>query len=126
MYSRESNSMLHDHIIDGFHSTHEGLHRLREDKLISKDEYTSLLEQNIKRLVARIQEFRIKEGLMEVSRRFTAVIFACLFAYMQINGDDLEMRRTSRTRSARSARSQRNGRRRNEDIGSNNLLLPNE
>lgn len=112
MYSKASNSLLHDHIIDGFHSTHEGLRKLKEEKLIKEDEYTSLLEQNVKRLVDRIQEFRIREGLRDAGRRLTCIFFALLFGYMQIGGEDLDMRRSGRTRtsSSRSARGSRGGR----------------
>jgi hypothetical protein len=113
MYSSQSNSMLHDHIIDGLHTTHEGLRRLKEQKLIKQDEYATLLEKNIQRLVQRIQEFRIKEGLVEANRRLTCIFFAIAFAWMQVNGDDLEMRRT---RITRTMRAQRSGRRRLEEI----------
>lgn len=116
MYSAPSNSQLHDHIIDGFHTTHEGLRKLKEEKLIKEEEYTSLLEQNINRLVNRIHEFRIREGLVQASKRLTCIFFALLFAFMQINSDDSEMCRTgrsSRTRTGRSARS-RTGRRKGD------------
>lgn len=101
MYSQQSNSLLHDHIIDGFHSTHEGLSKLKDEKLISKEEYTALLEANIKRLVQRIHEFRIREGLADAAKRFTCVFFIALFSWMQVNGDDVEARRPSRARSSR-------------------------
>ena len=117
MYSRESNSMLHDHIIDGFETTHQGLRQLKEDKLITTEEYTNLLEQNIKRLVNRIHEFRIKEGMLQAARRVACIYFACFFAWAQINGNDLEMRRTSRTRTSRNVRSRTGRRRMEEDIG---------
>lgn len=111
MYSRQSNSMLHDHIIDGFHSTHEGLQKLKEEKLISKEEYTSLLEKNIQRLVQRVHEWRVQEGLVQAAKRLTCIYFALFFAWAQVNGDDLDMRRSSRTRATRSVRQARRGRR---------------
>jgi len=80
--------MLHDHIIDGFEVTHRGLKQLGH---VTEEEYILLLEKNIHRLVTRIREFRITEKLL-------SVFFAILFLSMQINGDDLEARRSSRTR----------------------------
>lgn len=102
MYSQQSNSMLHDHIIDGFHSTHQGLQQLKDDGIIAEQEYVELLEKNIKRLVERIREFRIVEKMI-------CMFFAVLFSYMQIAGDDLDMRKSGRTRtsSSRSVRGKR-------------------
>ena len=89
MYSRDSNSLLHDHIIDGFASTHEGLRQLKDTGVIEEDEYTQLLEKNVKRLIDRIKEFRMAERLI-------CVAFAFIFGYLQIAGEDLEMRRARR------------------------------
>lgn len=115
MYSEESNSLLHDHILDGAFTTHEGLQRLKDDNLISNEEYTQLLEANFKRLLHRIREFRVREGMMQASRRLTAIGFALLFTWMQVSGDDVEARRPSRSgRATRTARASRNGRRRND------------
>jgi hypothetical protein len=118
MYSSKSNSQLHDHILDGTFATYEGLQVAKKE--FSKQEYTALLEKIILRLRERVVDFRVKEGLMDTYKRALSIFFACLFAWMQINGDDLDMRRSSRTRStargSRSVRSQRNGRRRLEEV----------
>jgi hypothetical protein len=100
MYSEKSNSLLHDHILDGFHTTHEGLRKLKEDGLVDEREYVELLESNVKRLVSRIREFRLTEKLV-------CIFFALLFGYMQVNGEDLDMRRSSRVRTGRTARGAR-------------------
>lgn len=110
MYSQHSNTLLHDHIIDGFHTTHEGLHQLKEQKLINEKEYTDLLEMNIKRLVDRIHEFRVQEALIEAGKRALCIFFAIIFMYMQVQGDELDMRRPVRSGRAAS----RTGRRRSE------------
>ena len=102
MYSQKSNALLHDHIIDGFHTTHEGLHRLKEQGLVSEAEYTELLEKNVSRLLARIKEFRVAEKL-------TCIFFAFVFLFMQVKGEDLDMRRSARARTSRST--SRGGRR---------------
>lgn len=100
MYSARSNSMLHDHILDGFETTNRGLERLRQDKLVTPEEYTKLLEANIRRLITRVKEFRIAEKL-------TCILFAVFFTWAQVNGDDMDMRRTSRHKSVRSSRARR-------------------
>lgn len=112
MYSAQSNSLLHDHILDGFHTTHEGLHKLKEDGLVTENEYTELLEKNINRLLQRIREFRITQHMV-------SVFFAVLFLHMQVSGEDLDMRRSSsRVRTGRTAsrgtRGSRSGRRKGE------------
>jgi len=119
MYSSKSNSMLHDHILDGTFASYEGL-QVAKGKF-SKQEYTELLERIILRLRDRVVDFRVKEGMAEIAKRALSILFAVLFTYMQINGDDLEMRRSTRTRSSarsgrHSSRSQRNGRRRLEEL----------
>jgi hypothetical protein len=96
MYSKQSHSMLHDHILDGFARTHEGIKNLKKTGHIKDSEYTELLEKNIDRLIQRIKEFRIAEKMV-------CIFFAVLFGYLQVGGEDLEMRRSGRR-----------GRRRNE------------
>lgn len=64
MYSAQSNSMLHDHILDGFASSHQGLKKLKQDNLIKEDEYMQLLEKNVERLLERVREFRLMERLV--------------------------------------------------------------
>ena len=85
------------HLVDGFEVTRRGLKQTLKEGAITLDEYYDLVERNQDRLIARIKDFRIANNLL-------SILFACIFSYMQINGDDLEMRRTSRAR----------GRRRNE------------
>jgi len=91
MYSGKSNSYLHDHIIDGFASSHDGIRNLKKSGLIQEEEYTELLEKNIDRLINRIKEFRLAE-------RVASIFFAGLFLYLQITDEDLEMRRARRVR----------------------------
>jgi hypothetical protein len=98
MYSAQANRMLHDHILDGFASSHKGIQNLKNEGIIKEEEYTVLLEKNIERLIDRVKEFRLME-------RMLCIFFAILFGYLQVAGDDLEMRRGRRARS---------GRRRNE------------
>lgn len=100
MYSEQKHSLLHDHIIDGFAASHEGLRRLKEQAIIEDAEYTALLEANIKRLIERVKEFRIAEKL-------TCIGFALLFTYMQTSGEDLDMRRSARRGRSRTERSGR-------------------
>jgi hypothetical protein len=90
------------HLVDGFEVTRRGLKQTLMQGAITLDEYHDLVERNQDRLIARIKDFRIANKLL-------SILFACIFSYMQVNGDDLDMRRSSRAR----------GRRRNE---SNQIL----
>jgi len=98
--NRKPIDYLFDHILDGFKDTNEGLNFIKKEGLLTAEEYTEQLEKNAVRLVCRVKEFKIKYLL--------SIGFACLFAYMQISGDEAVIRKPSRTRSTRS------GRRRNE------------
>lgn len=91
MMSSKSLSYLFDHILDGFKTSHEGIAQLEKDQLVSDEEIADLIKKNSERLIDRIREFRIHEKLF-------GIFFACLFAWMQITGEDLEMRRARRMR----------------------------
>ncbi len=111
MLSKKNASYLFDHILDGFRSSHEGIEKLYNQKLIDDHELVELLEKNSTRLIERIKEFKFVNQLV-------SVFFAVLFMYMQTSGDDLEMRRPARARtsSSRTMRSgSRSGRRRSEN-----------
>lgn len=103
MLSRERATYLFDHVLDGFESSHKGIEQLKKNNLIGDQEYTELLEKNTKRLIDRVKEFKIVQ-------RLVCLVFACMFTVIQVNGDDLEMRRSSRTRT-RTSTSRRDGRR---------------
>jgi hypothetical protein len=111
MYSEQSNSYLHHHIIDGFKSSHEGIKNLKQEGIIREDEYTTLLEKNVERLIDRIREFRMMEKMM-------CIFFAILFGYMQISGDDQTMIRNGRSgrTGSRTARGARSGRKNTDGI----------
>lgn len=98
MFSKEKVDYLFHHLLDGFKTTHAGLERIRDERIISEAEYHELVEKNAKRLIERVHEFKIVN-------RMISLVFAGLFAWMQVSGEDLDMRRARRTRS---------GRRRNE------------
>lgn len=102
MLSKKNSSYLFDHVLDGFRSSYEGIEQLKQQHLISEDEYVDLLKKNSSRLIDRIKEFKVHMKLV-------SLFFAVQFAMLQVNGDDLDMRRTSRTRtsSSRSARGSR-------------------
>lgn len=91
MYSKQSNTYLHHHIIDGFTASHKGIKNLKQEGIIPEQEYTALLEKNIERLIARIREFRIAE-------KITCILFAMLFTWMQATDEDLDMRKARRMR----------------------------
>lgn len=105
MLSDANSHMLFDHILDGFRSSHEGIEQLKQKQLIDESRFAELMEKNSQRLIDRIKEFKIM-------LRITCLAFAMMFTTLQVKGDDLDMRRSSRTRTTRSAR----GRRRNEDV----------
>jgi hypothetical protein len=99
---------LFDHILDGFKSSHQGAQYIRRDGIINDQEYKEILEKNSERLIQRIHEFKITHKLLSIG-------FAIMFTWMQVSGDDIDMRRSSRTRTnSRSQRSQRSGRRKHE------------
>lgn len=91
-------SKLFDHILDGFQVTHDGIEIVHHEGIVTEAEFTELLHKNATRLIARIREFKLCNNL-------TSIFFACLFAWCQCNGDDLQMRR---------ARSRTGGRRNND------------
>lgn len=94
MLSKRKVEMLFHHILDGFKSSAEGLLFLKRDHLIDEKEYIELLEKNAHRLIERIDEFKLINKILSVG-------FAILFTWMQISGEDMDMRRTSRTRTRR-------------------------
>ena len=107
LVNKKNLELLFDHIIDGFAATRQGIINLYDHGFIGLSEYLQLIQQNEERLLARIHEFKITNKLV-------SVFFAALFTWMQVGGDDLDMRRSSRTRTGRSASRSARGRRRNE------------
>ena len=91
MMSKRSMDYLFDHILDGFKTSHLGILNLQKQRIIADDEIADLIQKNSERLIERIREFRIHEKIF-------GLFFAMLFTYMQISGQDLEMRRTQRMR----------------------------
>lgn len=104
--SKQSLEYLFHHILDGFKTSHEGIAQLQQQRLVSDEEIHELIKKNSERLIDRIREFRLTEKLL-------SIFFAILFGYMQVNGDDLEMRRPARARTGRSV--QRSSRRKSKD-----------
>lgn len=95
MYSEKAHSDLFHHIIDGFETTFEGIQKAHETQVISDQELTEFLKKNSTRLIERIREFKIMNGLI-------SIFFAGMFCLMQVGGEDLEMRRSSvRARTSR-------------------------
>lgn len=92
--SKRSMDYLFDHILDGFRTSHEGIQNLQRQQIVSDDEINDLVRKNSERLIDRIREFRMHEKLF-------GIFFACLFSWMQTQGEDLEMRRPNRGRSGR-------------------------
>jgi len=80
---------LFDHILDGFKTSHEGIQNLHRQRIVNDDEIADLIRRNSERLIERIHEFKIHEKLL-------GIFFACMFFWLQISGEDLEMRRPSR------------------------------
>ena len=103
MLSKKNASYLFDHVLDGFRSSYEGIEKLKDSHLIDEKEFTELLEKNSDRLIQRIREFKILTGLI-------SVFFSILFLYMQVMGDNLDMRRPARARTSSSRTSGRTGR----------------
>lgn len=91
MLSRENATYLFDHVLDGFESSHRGIEELRRSGLIDQSEYTDLLEKNTVRLIDRIKEFKI-------CQRLTCILFACVFTWMQVAGEDMAIRKPVRVR----------------------------
>jgi hypothetical protein len=104
--NRKSLDQLFFHILDGFKSSHEGAQFILKEGVITETEYKEILEMNSARLIERVREFRIVNNLL-------SIFFACLFGYMQVSGEELDMRRTARARTTRGTRSAK-GRRRND------------
>lgn len=92
------------HILDGFKTSHEGIAQLEQNRLVSDEEIHELIRKNSERLIDRIREFRLTEKLM-------SIFFAALFGYMQVTGDDLEMRKPGRVRTSTSRARTRTSRR---------------
>lgn len=94
MMSKASMDLLFHHILDGFKVSFQGIEDLYSMGLISALEKAELLAKNSARLITRIQEFKAVEKLL-------CIFFACLFGYLQISGEDMEMRRARRVRGSR-------------------------
>lgn len=94
MMSKAAMDLLFDHILDGFKTTHQGIQDLYTLGLISADELADLLKKNSDRLITRIHEFKAVQKLM-------CIVFAVMFGYYQVSGEDIEMRRARRVRSRR-------------------------
>jgi hypothetical protein len=94
MMSKAAMDHLFDHILDGFKSSHKGIEDLYTMGLINADQLADLLKKNSDRLIIRIQEFKALQKLV-------CIIFAVMFGYFQVSGEDLEMRRSRRARSRR-------------------------
>jgi hypothetical protein len=94
MMSKPAMDHLFDHVLDGHAKTFEGINNLKDLQLIDEQGYIDLLKKNSERLIARIHEFKI-------IHRIVSILFACLFGYMQMGCEDLEMRRARRMRTRR-------------------------
>lgn len=110
MLSKQNSTYLFDHVLDGFRSSHEGIEQLQQQGLIQEEELLELHKKNAARLIDRIKEFKLHTKLI-------SVFFACLFGYMQINGDDLDMRRSGRVRTRTSSSARARGGRKGKNEG---------
>lgn len=83
---------LFTHVLDGFFASAAGALQLRKNNILKSDgELLDLLMRNEGRLRARIREFRLANRVM-------CVLFAALFSFYQVTGQDFDMRKPSRTR----------------------------
>lgn len=89
--SKPAMDHLFNHVLDGHAKSFEGIENAHAMQIIDDQTYVDLLKKNTQRLIARIHEFK-------VIHRIVSIFFACLFAYMQISCQDLEMRRARRVR----------------------------
>lgn len=87
MMSKDAMDQLFFHILDGFRSSHEGIAKLQEQRIVTDQEIHELIKKNSERLIDRIREFKIEQKLF-------GVFFACLFSWMQVTGEELEARKT--------------------------------
>ncbi len=113
MLSDDNANLLFDHILDGFEKSFEGIAELKSQPQVynvTEKDITDLLEKNSKRLIARIKEFKLM-------LRMACVFFALQFAAIQVNGDELEMRRPARSSRARTSVRARARRGRRNDEG---------
>lgn len=94
MMSKPAMDHLFHHILDGHKTSYQGIEDLRKMQLIDEQSYADLLRKNAERLIERINEFKIVH-------RLTCIFFALMFGYLQIAGEDLEMRRARRVRTRR-------------------------
>jgi hypothetical protein len=110
MLSKQEADYVDHHLVDGFDARVKGIIQLQENKLISLEESHELIVRASIEHVTLWRNFKMK-----LVAKTLCVFFALLFGYMQINGDDLDMRRSGRTRtsSSRSVRG-RNGRRKGD------------
>lgn len=100
MLSKEKVNHLFHHIYGGFKSSYEGIEQARADALFSDKEELELLRLNSQRLIERIREWKIINNI-------TCIFFAVVFALLQINGDQLELRKPGRTSSGRRQEAER-------------------
>lgn len=107
MLSKSEMEYANYHLHDGLEKTVEGLNALLKINKINIEEHDQLMQQAIHRHLALWRAFTHK-----LVQKTLCLLFVSLFTYMQVNGEDLDMRRSSRTRTT--SRTSRSGRRRNE------------
>jgi hypothetical protein len=100
MLSKAKASHLFDHVLDGFEKSHQGIENAHNMGLFSDKEELDLLRMNSQRLIERIREWKIINNI-------TCIFFAVVFALLQINGDQLELRKPGRTSSGRRQEAER-------------------
>lgn len=94
MMSKPAMDHLFDHVLDGHAKSFEGIENARALQIIDEATYVDLLKKNTQRLISRIHEFKL-------IHRIVCIFFALLFGYMQMDCQDLEMRRARRVRTRR-------------------------
>ncbi len=93
MLSKKEIEYANYHLHDGLETTLAGLNQLLEAQLITLQEHDELMQKAINRHLKLWRAFT-----NTLVQKTVCIFFAALFVVMQVNGDDVQMRKPTRGR----------------------------
>jgi hypothetical protein len=91
MLSKQEVDYVDYHLIDGLDARIKGIVQLQDSNLITLEESHELIVRASMEHVTLWRTFKMK-----LMAKALCVLFAAMFGYLQISGEDLDMRRSSR------------------------------
>ena len=93
MLSKKELDYLEHHLHKGLESTLRGLDIALQQKLITLSQHDKLMRAAIERHLTLWHQFTTK-----LMSKTVCLLFASLFTFLQVQGNDMELRRASRRR----------------------------